>query len=400
MINTIEEALEDLKLGKMIIVMDDEDRENEGDLIMSSELCTPEDVNFMSSKGKGLICVSLTEQRAKELEIDLMVSNNSALHSTKFTVSVDYAHGTTTGISASDRAKTINAITNEDTIPTDLLRPGHIFPLIAAKDGVLRRSGHTEATVDLMRLAGLQPSGVLCEIINDDGTMARYDNIMEFAKEYDLKVITVKDLISYRLMNERLVDVVAEAEMPTDYGDFKIKVYKNKKDDNDHLALVNGKDFSEDETVLVRVHSECMSGDTFGSKRCDCGPQLHNSMKIIDDAGRGVLIYLRQEGRGIGLVNKIKAYALQEKGLDTVEANIALGHSADPRDYGIAAQILKDMNIKKVKLITNNPDKKIGLKNYGIEIEEMIPIEIEPNNINKFYLETKKLKMGHMLKNL
>lgn len=400
MINKIEEALEDLKLGKMIVVMDDEDRENEGDLIMSSELCTPEDINFMSSKGKGLICVSVTEQRAKELEINLMVSSNSALHNTKFTVSVDYAHGTTTGISAFDRAKTVNALIDDKTIPSDLLRPGHVFPLISAKDGVLRRSGHTEATVDLMKLAGLKPSGVLCEIINDDGTMARFDSIMEFAKKYNLKVITVKDLISFRLKNERLVDVSAQAKMPTDYGDFKIKVYKNPRDNRDHLALVKGDEFSENETVLVRVHSECMSGDTFGSQRCDCGHQLHNSMKMIEENGRGALIYLRQEGRGIGLVEKIKAYALQEEGLDTVEANLALGHSADPRDYGIAAQILKDLNIKKVDLITNNPDKKIGLKNYGIEINKMVPIIIQPNNINKYYLETKKLKMGHLLNNL
>ncbi len=399
MINTIEEALEELRSGRMIIVMDDEDRENEGDLIMASEYCSAESVNFMSTKGKGLICVSITEERAAELEIDLMVSNNSALHSTRFTVSVDYAHDTTTGISAADRAKTINSLIDDNTKPSDLLRPGHVFPLISSKDGVLRRSGHTEATVDLMKLAGLKPSGVLCEIINEDGTMARYDSLMKFAEVYNLKVITVQDLIAYRLKNERLVDVVAEATMPTDYGDFKIKVYKNKRDDYDHIALVKGDNF-EDETTLVRVHSECMSGDTFGSQRCDCGHQLHNSMKMIEENGKGVLIYLRQEGRGIGIVNKIKAYALQDKGLDTVEANLALGHSADPRDYGIAAQILKDLNINKVRLITNNPGKKIGLKNYGIEISEMIPIEIKPNKINRFYLETKKIKMGHILKNL
>jgi 3,4-dihydroxy 2-butanone 4-phosphate synthase/GTP cyclohydrolase II len=399
MINTIEEALEELRSGRMIIVMDDEDRENEGDLIMASEFCTPESVNFMSSKGKGLICVSITEERARELDIDLMVRNNSAIHSTKFTVSVDYAFGTTTGISASDRAKTINALIDENTKPSDLLRPGHVFPLISSKDGVLRRSGHTEATVDLMHLAGLKPSGVLCEIINEDGTMARYDSIMEFAGKFNLKVITVQDLIAYRMKNERIADVAAEATLPTDYGEFNIKVYKNKRDDFDHIALVKGDNFI-DETTLVRVHSECMSGDTFGSQRCDCGPQLHNSMKMIEENGKGVLIYLRQEGRGIGIVEKIKAYALQDNGLDTVEANLALGHSADPRDYGIAAQILKDLKINKVKLITNNPNKKIGLKNYGIEIEEMIPIEIKPNEKNRFYLETKKIKMGHLLKNI
>ena len=399
MINTIEEALEDIQKGKMVIVMDDEDRENEGDLIAASELTTPETINFMSSKGKGLICVSLTEERAKELDIDLMVNQNSAAHHTKFTVSVDYAHGTTTGISAFDRAKTVNAIADQRTKPVDLLRPGHVFPLLAAKDGVLRRDGHTEATVDLMKLAGLKPTGVLCEIINDDGTMARYDALMEFAGKFDLKVITIKDLIAYKMKHERLVEVAAESKLPTEYGDFKFKVYRNKKDDNEHLALVKG-EFEPDEDVLVRVHSECLSGDTFGSKRCDCGDQLHNSMRMIEENGKGVLIYLRQEGRGIGLINKIKAYALQERGLDTVEANLALGYHADPRDYGIAAQILKDLNIRRVSLITNNPGKKTGLKNYGIEIEDMIPIVIKPNKMNKFYLETKKLKMGHVLNNL
>ncbi len=396
--NTIEEALRDLVSGKMIIVMDDEDRENEGDLVAASELCTPETVNFMSTHGKGLICVSITENRARQLKLNEMVSENTAMHDTKFTVSVDYAHGTTTGISAFDRAATIRALCIRDTKPEDLARPGHIFPLIAADGGVLRRAGHTEATVDLMRAAGLKPSGVLCEIINEDGSMARKAELMEFAKKFDLKIITVKDLIAYRFEQDRLVKCVATAKAPTEYGDFYIHVFENVIDGKDHVALVKGK-WEPDENIMVRVHSECLTGDVFGSLRCDCGNQLHAAMRMIEAEGKGVLLYMRQEGRGIGLVNKVKAYALQEQGYDTVEANLKLGFQADPRDYGIGAQILSSLGIKKMRLITNNPRKRVGLESYKIEITELLPLEVEPNNINKDYLKTKKDKLGHFLHN-
>ncbi|MDT3740815.1 MAG: bifunctional 3,4-dihydroxy-2-butanone-4-phosphate synthase/GTP cyclohydrolase II [Candidatus Kapabacteria bacterium] len=398
-LNTTEEALMDLASGKIIIVMDDEDRENEGDLIASSELCTPEIINFMASHAKGLICVSITEERAKELNLEPMVRNNSSLHETKFTVSVDYAHGTTTGISAFDRAATIRAMARRDTKPEDLLRPGHIFPLVAHNEGVLRRAGHTEGSVDMMRLAGLMPSGVLCEIINEDGTMARMPELIKFGKKHNLKIVTIKDLIAYRFRREPLVKTVAEAKLPTEYGEFKIKVFANKLDGFEHLALYMG-NISREEPTLVRVHSECLTGDVFASKRCDCGEQLQKSLELIARDGNGVLLYMRQEGRGIGLVNKIKAYALQEQGYDTVEANQHLGFAPDPRDYGIGAQILNLLGVKKMKLITNNPIKRVGLESYGLEVVELVPMEIKPNDFNKDYLSTKKVKMGHFLHNL
>ncbi|MBM2814750.1 MAG: 3,4-dihydroxy-2-butanone 4-phosphate synthase [Ignavibacteria bacterium] len=397
--NTIEEALKELADGKMIIVMDDEDRENEGDLIMASELCTPETVNFMSTKGRGLICVAITTERAKELDLDVMVHNNSAIHDTKFTVSVDYLHGTKTGISAFDRAATIRALVDKDTKPEDLGRPGHIFPLIAVEEGVLRRTGHTEAAADLMRLAGLKPCGVLCEIIKDDGEMARLPELMIFAMEYGMKIITVADLIAYRKRRECLVKCVATANIPSSFGAFEIKVYTNIVDGKEHVALVKGV-WESEESVLVRVHSECLTGDVFGSLRCDCGSQLHAAMKKIEKEGKGVLLYMRQEGRDIGLINKVKAYALQEKGMDTVEANLELGFEPDPRDYGIGAQILFELGVRKMKLMTNNPKKRVGLESYGLEVTERVPIEVESNVNNAEYLKTKKSKLGHLLHNL
>ncbi|MGA2298410.1 MAG: bifunctional 3,4-dihydroxy-2-butanone-4-phosphate synthase/GTP cyclohydrolase II [FCB group bacterium] len=397
--NTIEEALVDLKSGKMIIVMDDDDRENEGDLIVASALCTPESINFMTSKAKGLVCVAISESRAEELKLDVMVRDSSALHGTKFTVSVDYIHGTRTGISAHDRAATVKALTNSKTKPEDLARPGHVFPLISVKEGVLRRAGHTEAALDLMRIAGLYPSGVLCEIIKDDGSMARKPDLEIFAEKYNLKIITVKDLIAYRLQTDFLVECVATAKLPSSLGEFDIKIFLNIIDGKEHVALVKGT-WNPDEAVLVRVHSECLTGDVFGSLRCDCGSQLHSALKMIEAEGKGVLLYMRQEGRGIGLVNKIKSYALQEKGFDTVEANEELGFLADPRDYGIGAQILTALGIKKMRLITNNPKKRVGLESYGLEVVERVPIEVEPNPNNVNYLMTKKNKMGHLLHNL
>jgi 3,4-dihydroxy 2-butanone 4-phosphate synthase/GTP cyclohydrolase II len=397
--NTIDEALKELMSGKMIIVMDDEDRENEGDLICASELCTPQMINFMSSKAKGLICTSITEKRARELKLDEMVPKNSALHETKFTVSVDYAHGTSTGISAFDRAATIRALANLNTKPEDLLRPGHIFPLIAKKGGVLRRAGHTEAAVDLMRLAGMKPTGVLCEIINEDGSMARKAELEQFGKEHELKIITVKDLIAYRLQKESLVSKVAEAKLPTNYGNFRVVVFENIIDGKEHLALIKGDDIDKN-PVIVRVHSECLTGDVFASQRCDCGDQLHQSMELIEKEGRGILVYMRQEGRGIGLINKVKAYALQERGFDTVEANHELGFKDDERDYGIGAQILRNLGVCEMKLITNNPRKRVGLESYGLKVVEQIPLEIEPNENNINYLATKKSKLGHLLHNL
>ena len=396
MISEIDEVLEDLAAGKMILVMDDEDRENEGDVIIAAQFCTPEVVNFMATHVRGLICTPLTEERSDELDFAPMVEHLNALHGTNFAVSVVYRFDTTTGISAADRSKTIMAMADPNAKAEDFGRPGHVFPLRAVKGGVLKRAGHTEATVDLLRLAGLEPAGVCCEIIKDDGTMARRPDLEIFAKEHGLKLTTVEKLISYRFNKENMVKCVAEAQLPSEYGDFKIMVYKNMLDNFEHIALVKG-EIKPDENVLVRVHSECLTGDVFGSKRCDCGDQLHNSMAMIDKAGSGVLVYMRQEGRGIGLVNKIKAYALQENGLDTVEANVHLGFDPDPRNYGIGAQILASLGVRKMKLITNNPKKRVGIESYGLKVTEQVPIEIQPNAYNKEYLKTKKDKMGHLL---
>lgn len=394
--DTIEDALADFAAGKFVIVMDDEDRENEGDLICAAELCTPEHVTFMSQLGRGLICAPLSQQRADQLNLNMMVKNNTALHGTGFTVSVDYVHGTTTGISSPDRSATLMALAHPDTKPEDLGRPGHIFPLVAIDEGVLRRAGHTEAVVDLCKLSNLQPVGVLCEIIRDDGEMARAPELMDFAKEHHLKIITIKDLIAYRMKREKLVELMAETELQTEYGEFTIKVYVNKHDGKEHIAMHKG-DIANGEPVLVRVHSECLTGDIFHSMHCDCGAQLNAAMKAIESAGRGVLLYMRQEGRGIGLVNKIKAYRLQREGLDTVEANIHLGFKPDAREYGIGAQILYDLGVRKMRLLTNNPTKRVGLGSFGLEIIDCVPIEVEANDVNRAYLETKKEKMGHLL---
>jgi 3,4-dihydroxy 2-butanone 4-phosphate synthase/GTP cyclohydrolase II len=395
--NTIEEAIEDIKAGKMLIVVDDPDRENEGDLVMAAELVTPKDVNFITREGRGILCLPITKEKAKDLNLDLMVQNNTALHGTPFSVSIDYKHGTTTGISAHDRTITINRAADEKVNPNDFARPGHIFPLIAKRGGVLKRAGHTEAVVDIVKLAGLKPIGVLCEILAEDGTMARVPNLMEFAKKYNLKIITIADLIEYRMGREHFVKKKVIVDLPSKYGSFKLHLYENTLDPLDNpIALVKG-DISGDEPVLVRVHSECLTGDVFGSKRCDCGEQLIAAMSMVEKAGRGVVLYMRQEGRGIGLVNKLLAYHLQEQGKDTVEANEALGFKADLRDYGTGAQILKDLGLKKIRLLTNNPKKVIGLKGYDLEIVERIPLEIPPNPINEKYLKTKKDRLGHLL---
>ena len=399
-LNTIEEAIEDIKAGKLIIVVDDEDRENEGDFIAASELITPEKINFMATHGRGLICCAVTEDRCKDLELDLMVAGNTALHATPFTVSIDLlGDGCTTGISASDRAKTILAITNPETKPSDFGRPGHIFPLRAREKGVLRRAGHTEAAVDLARLAGLYPSGVLVEIMNEDGTMARLPQLMEVAKKYDMKIISVAALIRYLLKRESLIEKGDEVSMPTDYGDFRLIPFKQKSNGLEHIALIKG-EWKEDEPVLVRVHSSCMTGDIFGSKRCECGEQLHKAMQAIEKEGKGAIVYMNQEGRGIGLMNKIKAYKLQEEGLDTVDANLHLGFKADERDYGVGASILHELGINKVRLMTNNPIKRVGLEGYGIEIVENVPIEVSINEHNLRYMKTKKDRMGHDLHNV
>ncbi len=397
-LNTIEEAIEDIKNGKVVIVVDDEDRENEGDFIAAAECATPEMINFMATHGRGLICTPLTAERCDELALNQMVTNNTVLHETQFTVSVDLiGHGCTTGISVHDRAKTIKALVDPATKPSDLGRPGHIFPLRAKEGGVLRRTGHTEAAVDLARLAGFAPAGILVEILNEDGTMARLPQLVDVAKKFDLKLISIEQLIEYRMHNESLIEREVEVEMPTKAGEFRMVAYKEKLTDQDHLALIKG-EWKEDEPVLVRVHSSCMTGDIFGSCRCDCGPQLEKAMQMIEEAGKGVIVYMNQEGRGIGLLNKLKAYKLQEEGLDTVEANLQLGFKSDQRDYGVGAQILRDLGVTKMKLMSNNPTKRTGLVGYGLEIVDNVPIEIESNSHNEFYLQTKRDKMGHSLK--
>jgi 3,4-dihydroxy 2-butanone 4-phosphate synthase/GTP cyclohydrolase II len=395
-LNTIDEALADLKNGKVIIVVDDEDRENEGDFITTAANAKPEVVNFMATHGRGLICTAITEEKAKELQLDMMVPANTALHQTAFTVSIDLlGHGCTTGISASDRSKTIKALIDSNFKASDFGRPGHIFPLIAKEGGVLRRTGHTEATVDLARLAGSEPCGALVEIMNEDGSMARLPDLVKIAQKFDLKIISIEDLITYRLSKESIIEEVVEVKMPTTWGNFNLKAFTTKIDQQEHLALVKGT-WEKNEPILVRVHSSCITGDIFGSCRCDCGPQLQKSMEMVEKEGKGVILYMNQEGRGIGLVNKLKAYKLQEQGKDTVEANLELGFKMDERDYGVGAQILRALGVSKLKLMTNNPKKRAGLIGYGLEIVENIPIIIEPNEHNLKYLETKKNKMGHL----
>ncbi len=395
--NSIDEAIEDIRKGKVIIVVDDEDRENEGDFIAAAECITPEMVNFMAKYGRGLICSPLPEERCAELELDLMVGKNTSKHGTAFTVSVDLiGHGTTTGVSASDRAKTIYALIDPATRPADLARPGHIFPLKSRSKGVLRRTGHTEATVDLTSLAGLRPGGALVEIMSEDGTMARLPELLKIAEKFNLKIITIRDLIAYRLRTESIVIKGVEVDLPTTYGHFKLIPFIQKSNGLEHIALIKGEWTKEDE-VLTRVHSSCITGDIFGSYRCDCGSQLHKAMELIEKEGRGVIIYMNQEGRGIGLFNKIRAYKLQEQGRDTVEANLDLGFSEDERDYGVGANILAELGLGKLRLMTNNPVKRAGLEGYGLTITENIPLEIEPNKHNAFYLKTKRDKMGHFL---
>jgi len=396
-VSTIDEALLDIRKGKMVILVDDEDRENEGDLCIAAEKATPQAINFMAKHGRGLICLSLTEERVRQLQLPLMVSDNTSAFKTAFTVSIEAKRGVTTGISAADRATTILTAIADDAKPEDLARPGHVFPLAAKKGGVLVRTGQTEGSVDLARLAGLRSAGVICEVMNDDGTMARMPDLEVFSKKHGVKIVTIADLIRYRLQNESLVHRAAVTTLPTVYGgDFQAIAYENEVDKQQHLALVKG-DIHPDEAVLVRVHSECLTGDVFGSQRCDCGDQLHTAMRMVAKEGKGVIVYMHQEGRGIGLINKMKAYALQDQGKDTVEANLALGFEPDLRDYGLGAQILRDLGIRKIRLMTNNPKKIVGLQGYGLEVVQRISIECKPGKRNINYLKTKKKKMGHLL---
>ena len=399
-LNTIEEAIEDFREGKFLIVVDDEDRENEGDFIIAAEKVTPEKINFMLKNGRGVLCAPITEERCQELELDMQVANNTSLLGTPFTITVDKLGGKcTTGVSMYDLPETILALADPKTKPSDLGRPGHINPLRARSRGVLRRAGHTEAAVDLARLAGLYPAGALIEIINEDGTMARLPQLIEVAKKFDIKIICIKDLIAYRLRTESIVENGVEVDLPTEYGHFRLIPFRQKSNGLEHIALIKGK-FEKDEPILVRVHSSCATGDIFGSMRCECGEQLHEAMRRIDQEGKGVIVYLNQEGRGIGLMEKMKAYKLQEDGLDTVDANLHLGHQADERDYGVGAQILRHIGVTKMRLMSNNPVKRVGLEAYGLEVVENVPIEVKPNPYNEFYMKTKKERMGHVLHNI
>ena len=399
-LNTIEEAIEEIRKGNFIIVVDDEDRENEGDLVIAAECITPEKINFMETHARGLICAPITRERAEELDLPMMVSHNTSIHSTPFTVSIDLlTHGCTTGISAYDRAQTILALTRKETAPEDFGRPGHIFPLRAQTKGVLRRAGHTEAAIDFARLAGLYPAGALAEIKKEDGSMARLPELMEMARNFNLKIVSVADLIKYRLKSESLIERGESVHLPTVYGDFRMVAFQQISTGQEHVALIKG-EWGDGEPLLVRVHSSCMTGDIFGSMRCECGEQLHKALQLIEKEGKGVLVYLNQEGRGIGLMAKAAAYKLQEQGYDTVDANLHLGYQADERDYGVGAQILRSLGVSKMRFITNNPTKRIGLEAYGLEVVENVPLEIEPNSYNHFYMETKKKRMGHQLKSI
>jgi 3,4-dihydroxy 2-butanone 4-phosphate synthase/GTP cyclohydrolase II len=395
-LNTIDEAIEDFEAGKILIVVDDEDRENEGDFVVAAEKITPDIVNFLTREGRGVVCAPITDARATELGLDSMVEANTSLHETPFTISVDYIHGTTTGVSAADRAATIRALVDPSTKPSDLARPGHIFPLKAAEGGVLRRAGHTEAVVDLCRLAGLSPAGVLCEILNDDGSMARVPELQHLARKFGMKLISVRNLIEYRMQREKLVQRVVSTNLPSRFGTFAVHLYKSETDAKEHVALVKG-DIHPETPTLVRVHSECLTGDVFGSLRCDCNEQLVAAMQLVEKEGKGIVLYMRQEGRGIGLLNKLKAYKLQDEGMDTVEANEKLGFRPDLRDYGIGAQILRDLGVGKMRLMTNNPKKVVGLHGYGLEIVERVPLEVDPNSFNERYLKVKRDKLGHLI---